>query len=90
MFTTTTDDVIDFDKYDELRLHTERLMRVHLVEFDISMRILCPLERAGIRTIGDLVKQTPTSLRRIRNLGVGSVKKLEEFLTYHKLSFGMK
>lgn len=76
----------DFDKYDEPRLHMERLLRAHLVEFDLSIRILCPLEDAGIRTLGDLVKQTKKGLRKIDQLGKISVDKLESFLAYHGLS----
>ena len=76
----------EFDKYDEPRLHMERLMKAHLVEFDISIRILCPLEDAGIRTIGDLVKQTKKGLRKIKLLGKTSVDTLEQFLSYYGLS----
>lgn len=85
MFETPTPNT-DFDKYDEPRLHMERLMKVHLVEFDLSIRILCPLESAGIKTIGDLVKQTRKSLRKINHLGRISVVRLENFLAYHGLS----
>lgn len=76
----------DFDKYDEPRLHIERLMKARLVEFDLSLRILCSLESAGITTLGDLVKQTRVSLKRINQLGKISVCKLEDFLAYHGLS----
>ncbi|MDE6229198.1 MAG: hypothetical protein K2M40_05355 [Muribaculaceae bacterium] len=87
---TTSDDVIDFEKYDEPRLHMERLLKAHLVEFDLSMRILCPLERAGIRTLGDLVKQDRESLKKIFNIGKLSLERIESFLSYHDLSLGMK
>lgn len=90
MYKTTTDDVIDFDKYDEHRLHMERLMKTHLVEFDINIRILCSLERAGIRTLGDLVKQDRASLAKIFNIGKLAIKTLEEFLASQDLSLGMK
>ncbi len=76
----------EFDKYDEPRLHMERLMKAHLVEFDLSLRILCPLEKAGIRTLGDLVKHTAKGLRKINQLGKISVETLERFLAYHGLS----
>lgn len=78
-----SDQQIDFDKYDEPRLHMERLMKAHLVEFDLSLRILCPLESAGIRTIGDLIKHSKKSLRKIHQLGRISVDTLERFLHYH-------
>jgi len=70
----------EFDKYDEPRLHMERLLRAKLVEFDISLRILCPLEKAGIRTLGDLVKRTHSDLRNISQLGKISVETLEKLL----------
>lgn len=87
---TTSDDEIDFDKYDEPRLHMEQLLKAHLIEFDLSMRILCPLERAGIRTLGDLVRQDRESLKKIFNLGKLSLERIESFLEYHGLSLGMK
>ena len=46
-----------FDKYDEPRLHMEKLLKARLTEFDLSLRILIPLEKAGVKTLGDLVKQ---------------------------------
>lgn len=64
----------------------EKLLNAHLIEFDISLRILCPLEKAGIRTLGELIKQSAKSLRNINQLGRISVETLESFLTYHGLS----
>lgn len=77
---------IDFDRYDEPRLHMERLMRVHLTEFDISIRILLPLESAGITRLGHLVKQSRKSLLNIPQFGITSLRKIEAFLDYHGLS----
>ena len=48
----------EFDKYDEPRLHMERLLKAHLVEFDISLRILCPLEKAEINQLGRISVET--------------------------------
>lgn len=75
-----------FDKYDEPRLHMERLLKARLVEFDLSIRILLPLEAAGIKTLGDLTLQSRKSLRAIRNLGQTSVGKLEDFISLMGLS----
>lgn len=79
-------DEIDFDKYDEPRLHMERLYRTLLVEFDFSMRIICPLDAAGIRTIGDLIKHSRKKLLSIKQLGKTSVDTLEKFLSRYDLA----
>lgn len=79
-------DNIDFDKYDEPRLHMERLMKAHLIEFDISLRILIPLENAGIRTLGDLIKRKESDLQNIRMLGAVAIAFIEKFVSYHGLA----
>ena len=79
-------DTDSFDKYDEPRLHMERLLKAHLVDFDLSLRILIPLEGAGIRTLGDLVSQSRGSLKKIKNLGAISVEKIVTFLDSQDLS----
>ena len=83
---STPQPISEFDKYDEPRLHMERLMKARLIDFGISIRILIPLESVGIRTLGDLTKQTRESLRNIPHLGKISVDKLESFLAYHRLA----
>lgn len=83
---TQSDTSCEFDKYDEPRIHLEKLLSTVLVEFDLSLRILLPLESAGIRTLGDLTRCTREKLLKIPQLGVVSVGKLEGFLQYHRLS----
>lgn len=75
-----------FDKYDEPRLHMEKLMKARLIEFDLSLRILIPLEKAGIKTLGDLVRQSRTKLSKINQLGVLSLDILENLVRYMGLS----
>ncbi|MCM1077738.1 MAG: hypothetical protein NC411_10310 [Bacteroides sp.] len=65
----------------------ERLFKAHLVEFDLSLRILIPLEKAGIRTLGDLCRHTRAEVGQIRNIEAVSVKTLEAFLRSQDLSF---
>lgn len=79
-------DNIDFDKYDEPRLHMERLMKAHLIEFDISLRILIPLENAGIRTLGDLIKRKKSDLQSIRMLGTAAISFIEKFVSRQGLT----
>lgn len=80
-------DYSEFDKYDEPRLHMERLMRVKLIEFDISLRILIPLEAAGIKTLGDLTSRTKSEIRQINRINVKSIAVLEKLLDRLALSF---
>ena len=76
----------EFDKYDEPRLHMERLMRCPLVDFDLSLRILIPLESSGIKTLGDLTSQTKQRLMNIPQLGKISIDKIENFLASQDLA----
>lgn len=84
------DEINEFDKYDEPRLHMERLLKAKLVEFDISIRILIPLESAGIRTLGDLTSHSREYVAGIKNIGERSVKKLDVLLDRLMLSFSDK
>lgn len=65
----------------------EALLATHLIEFGVHIRILIPLESAGIRTLGDLIKQSRRKLKKIKQLGDRSIHKLETLLEYHSLSF---
>lgn len=86
LYYLTSNIMQSFDKYDEPRLHMERLLKTRLIEFDLSTRILFPLEDAGIHTLGDLTKHSVDSLLRIPMLGKGRVAQISSFLSYHNLS----
>lgn len=79
-----------FDEWDEPRLHMEALMRSHLIEFDLPLRLLIPLDEHGIRRLSDLVKQTPESIQGINRIGKLGLKRIEELLERYDLQFGMK
>ena len=78
---------IDFDKYDEPRLHMERLLRTHLTEFDLPLRVLIPLEDAGITRLGHLVKHSRKSLLKLNRVGKISVAMIEKLLERLDLPF---
>lgn len=88
MFANITPDS-DFDKYDEMRLHMEVLLSSPLIDFDISMRILIPLENAGIRRLRDLVCLSREDLLKVNRLGVKAVDEVERLLDRLGLSLGM-
>lgn len=76
-----------FDYFDEPRLHMESLLKTHLIELDaLSIRILIPLESAGIRTLGDLVNYEHAKLKTIPQLGKISIKKIDKMLDWLDLS----
>lgn len=76
----------EFDKYDEPRLHMEQLLKARLFDLGLSMKILIILEKAGIRTLGDLVKKTRPQLLKIPQLGVLSADAIEKMLDRYALS----
>lgn len=78
---------VTFDEYDEPRLHTERLLKTRLIDFDLSMRILCPLEDRGIKTLGDLTQISKRQLRRMPRMGRLSAQILEDLMASFHLSF---
>ena len=77
---------LDYDKYDEPRLHMERLMRVRLTDFDIPLRILIILERGGVKTLGDLCSLSRKDLMMIPQIGKTSAERLEAELARYDLS----
>lgn len=89
MFANITPDS-DFDKYDEMRLHMEVLLSSPLIDFDISMRILIPLENAGIRRLRDLLCLSREDLLKVNRLGVKAVDEMERLLDRLGLSLGMR
>ncbi len=88
MYSTSETDMT-FDKYDEMRLHMAKLFSASIIDFDIPMRIAIPLDNAGIRRIGDLVKLTRKDLLKVRRLGSKGADEVEKILDGFGLSLGM-
>lgn len=64
----------------------EKLLQAPLVDFDISLRILLPLEAVGVRRLKDLVKYSRKRLLKVNRLGVLAVSELEALLARLDLS----
>jgi len=59
------------------------LMKIE--ELDMSVRLFNALKRAGISTVGGLLKMREEEIIKIRNLGRKSLKELKECLAEHNL-----
>ena len=82
--TDTTDQVeIASDKPEEDR---ERILDMTIEELDLSVRSYNCLKRAGINTVGELVRKTEDEMMKVRNLGKKSLEEVEQKLA--ELGFG--
>ncbi len=83
--TEQIDDVeIACDHYEESR---ERIMDMTIEELDLSVRSYNCLKRAGINTVGELVRKTESEMMKVRNLGKKSLEEVEHKLRGMGFSF---
>ncbi len=74
---------ITSDKPEEDR---ERILDMTIEELDLSVRSYNCLKRAGINTVGELVRKTEDEMMKVRNLGKKSLEEVEHKLI--ELGFG--
>lgn len=65
----------------------ERLLDMTIEELDLSVRSYNCLKRAGINTVGELVRKTEEEMMKVRNLGKKSLEEVEQKLK--ELGFGL-
>ena len=75
---------ITSDRQEEDR---ERLLDMTIEELDLSVRSYNCLKRAGINTVGELVRKTEEEMMKVRNLGKKSLEEVEHKLI--ELGFGL-
>ncbi len=63
-----------------------RLMAMPIEELDLSVRPYNCLKRAGIQSVGDLVKKTEEEVAAVKNFGRKSLDEVKEKLAAHGLS----
>lgn len=87
MFTEPNNDLNEYlEKYDELNKHIELLKSASIVTLDFRNRLLFPLEKAGIKTVNDLLTfRRDGRLKRILQIGKGAFKEIEERLKSYDL-----
>lgn len=64
-------------------------LNAKLTEVDLSVRVINSLKWADVHTIRDLVPYKKMELLRFRNLGMKSLREIEDFYDDYGLSFGM-
>jgi DNA-directed RNA polymerase subunit alpha len=58
----------------------ERILDMTIEELDLSVRSYNCLKRAGINTVGELVRKTEDEMMKVRNLGKKSLEEVEQKL----------
>ena len=77
------------DEYDEQSLHMRQLLKMKLVDLDLSVRALNCLKAAEVDTLGDLVTYNRSDLMKFRNFGKKSLTELDELVENKGVHFGM-
>ena len=59
----------------------ERKLEMTIEDLDLSVRSYNCLKRAGINTVGELVRKTEEEMMKVRNLGKKSFEEVEQKLS---------
>jgi len=74
---------------DEEILHMRKMLKMELVDLDLSVRALNCLKAADIRTLAELVSYDVADMLKFRNFGKKSLTEIQELVKSKGLSFGM-
>lgn len=74
---------------DEETLHMRKILKLELVDLDLSVRALNCLKAAEIKTIADLVSYDVADMLKFRNFGKKSLTEIQDLVKSKGLSFGM-
>jgi DNA-directed RNA polymerase subunit alpha len=74
---------------DEEILHMRKILKMELVDLDLSVRALNCLKAADIRSLADLVSYDVADMLKFRNFGKKSLAELQEVVEEKNLQFGM-
>ncbi len=86
-FINLTEQVADVEITSDRREEDmERVLSMTIEELDLSVRSYNCLKRAGINTVGELVRKTDEEMMKVRNLGKKSLEEVEQKL--QELGFG--
>jgi len=74
---------------DEEILHMRKILKMELVDLDLSVRALNCLKAADIRSLAELVTYDVADMLKFRNFGKKSLSEIQELVKSKGLSFGM-
>lgn len=77
-----------FDILNEYQIHLDKILDSHLITFGFNMRLLCALERAGIRTMRQLLSKSIDELSAIPQVGIHSLDEIAKALDRFALKPG--
>ena len=87
-FLTLSDVTENLDMYKEETVEeVNEFQDLPVEDLDLSVRSFNCLKRAGIQTVGELVKKTEDEMMKVRNLGKKSLKEVKDKLEERGLSF---
>jgi len=74
---------------DEEILHMRKMLKMELVDLDLSVRALNCLKAADIRTLAELVSYDVADMLKFRNFGKKSLTEIQDLVKSKGLTFGM-
>lgn len=77
------------DDLDEESKMIRQMLKIKLVDLELSVRALNCLKSAELETLGDLVQMHRSDLLKFRNFGKKSLAELEDLIASKGLEFGM-
>ena len=81
MFATPEDTRKEYiEKYEEPQHHVNALLGASIITLDIRPRLLFPLDRAGVKKVGDLLKHYRSGFAGVYSFGAGAAKEIENII----------
>ena len=71
----------------EANIKTDSIYHKNVVDCDLSIRALCCLKAAGIKTVGDLCEKKKSDLLMLRNFGKKTIMELNDFMDHNHLEW---
>jgi len=80
---------VEIKVVDDEILHMRKMLKMELVDLDLSVRALNCLKAADIRTLAELVSYDVADMLKFRNFGKKSLTEIQDLVKSKGLSFGM-